>query len=78
MKKSDVIEPKIVTKLRWNGDTYNDFSHKTRKEFIDQMLEGVEKRGRIVWFDKEFGIKPRIAWGWWERYPKKMKCHTNF
>lgn len=35
VKKSDDIEPKAVTKLRLNGDTYNDFNDRARDVFID-------------------------------------------
>lgn len=77
MKKSDDIEPKIVTKLRLKRDAYNDFSDKTRDVFIDWMFEGAEERGRMVWFAKGLGNKPRTTWGWWERYQRKrMKKYS--
>lgn len=55
-----------INKVKVANSTYRNYDDRTREEFIDRMIEGPVKRGRVTAVARELGIKPSSATRWWK------------
>ncbi|GAA5811006.1 hypothetical protein MFLAVUS_004435 [Mucor flavus] len=56
------------TKTTTLNSTYRKYDDLTREGFIDRMIEGPVKRGRVAAVARYLEIKPSTASRWWRQY----------
>ncbi|ORE10768.1 hypothetical protein BCV72DRAFT_199018 [Rhizopus microsporus var. microsporus] len=69
----DVAANKVKLAKAPVNSTYRNYDDHTREEFIDRVIEGPVKRGRMSAVARELGIKNSIAKRWWEHYQETVE-----